>query len=99
MPDIVRENSELGPNSTGRWRITTLGSVHDWDLDTMTFVRHHRAGDNPFPFDGKPGLIDQIILWPKVGQVFYIIHSEHRQQMRPGTLQSSIIRSIERIED
>ena len=35
-PDAPETVQELGPGMTGRWLVTTGGSQHVWDLNTLT---------------------------------------------------------------
>ena len=74
--------------TTGRWRIVTQGSVHIWDLDEMTWVRHQQDGLNPMEIDEEVQHIRFVMRWPQVGSTFYVITNGRWHQ-------SSTIRSIE----
>lgn len=89
--------TSLTPQDTGRWRITTQGSVHEWDLDAMTWTRSSVDGLNPMSKDGRTVVITAVERWPAVGSVFFVWCTERPQQIRPDWHQSSIVRSIERI--
>jgi hypothetical protein len=92
--ELDPEPERLSPSNRGRWRITTQGSEHVWDLDAMTATRHHVDGLNPFPIDDRTMHNVTVHRWPVVGDVFQIEYTEQPQSMRTERLQSSTIRSI-----
>lgn len=91
---------QIKPGSTGRYKITTQGSEHLWDLDAMTWVRTQKDGWNPMPDkDGVVVRIEDVLRWPKVGSGFLVSCTTRPQQIRAEWHQSSTIRSIEKIEE
>lgn len=88
----------LSESTTGKWRITTQGSVHEWDLDAMTWVRTQVDGLNPMSIDGKVLSLVEVLRWPEVGDVFMVLCTERPQQIRPDWHRSSLIRSIEEVK-
>lgn len=61
---------ELTPQSTGRWLVTTKGTVHIWDLDQMTYVRMPSTASKSgsMGHDQRPVPLTRVIWWPKVGK-------------------------------
>lgn len=93
---------ELTPAMGGCWLVVTRGSVHEWDLDAMTYTRipGSSSGSGSFDYDLQSMAITRVQRWPQVGStslVFYDDPSfpEGLEQWR----QSSPIASITRIPD
>ena len=61
--------TELGPESGGRWLVTTKSSRHVWDLTgPLTYTRLPGPAATPMAFDSIPVAVTRVIAWPKVGQ-------------------------------
>lgn len=62
-----RAVTELTPESTGRWVVTTRGSQHLIDLDERTYQRLPGPTGTAFPYDRASLQLMRIQVWPKVG--------------------------------
>ena len=60
--------TELTPESTGRWVLTSRGSHHLIDLDQRTYERRPGPDSQDFPYDRMPMELLRIDAWPKVGE-------------------------------
>ena len=89
--------TELTPGMGGRWLVTTRGSQHVFDLNTMTYNRIPGAGRGQFLGDGQPQRIWNIGAWPKVGASFYLEWDWTYTQVQ--TRLSSTVQRIERLVD
>lgn len=85
----------LTPQHRGRWRVTSRGSSHVFDLVVGTYQRTAGPGRQQFPHDERPMTLTRVERWPTVGEVFFIWLDDPDQ---PDDLehwrQSSTIRSI-----
>lgn len=63
---------ELTADHRGRWRVQTAGSVHIFDLDRSTHVRHRGTSRAGFAHDGRVLRVTSWVRWPKVGGSFFI---------------------------
>lgn len=78
MPDPLSEHAsanpapsvtELGPDTGGRWLVTTKSSTHIWDLTgPLTYTRLPGPAAKPMAFDSRPVTVTRVIAWPKVGK-------------------------------
>lgn len=84
----------LSSEADGVWRITTMGSVHIWNMDEadIRYVRENVDGFNPFFFDGDVVTITKVIRWPAVNDTFEVFNDT-----RSGWHRSSYIRSIVKV--
>lgn len=88
---------ELGLGMRGRWLVTTRGSTHVWDLDTMTCTRRPgpTTGSGAFAYDDVPVRISRVERWPRVGATFLFWFDDPRApQVHEHWRQSSSIASI-----
>ncbi len=84
----------------GRWRVQTQGSTHEWDLDTMTYLRTAgpRSPSGPFAFDSRPMPITKVERWPRVGSTSLVWYDDpHDSDQIEHWRQSSRIISISEI--
>lgn len=65
-PDTV---TELGPDDTGTWAITTRHTRHVLDLDARTYRREPGPDSTPMPHDGRTVTLTRVQLWPTAGDV------------------------------
>jgi hypothetical protein len=73
MDESERSNSletvqQLGPDSRGRWLITTKTSRHVWDLDACTYQRLPGDDAPPFSWDARVVRLTRVDQWPVVGE-------------------------------
>lgn len=91
--------TELTASDTGVWWVSTQGgTVHIWNLDTMTLMRS-RGGDSPtgaMRFDGAPVELLEVGRWPAVGQGFLAAFQHPTDPNRVVLRESSDIVKIER---
>lgn len=64
-PDTV---TELGPDDTGTWVITTRHTQHVLDLDVRTYRREPGPDSTPMLHDGRTVAFTRLV-WPRVGDV------------------------------
>lgn len=88
---------ELIPHMGGKWVVQTQGTLHVWDLDEETYERRQHDGLNPMRSDRE--VVDlppnNVITWPKVGEVFHIlIEVDSYDGYGITSRRSSLIRSI-----
>jgi hypothetical protein len=62
----------LGPDSRGRWLITTKSSQHIWDLDARTYQRLPGTGGSQFACDGEVVRLTRVERWLEVGDKSFI---------------------------
>jgi len=103
MEQSQEEREYLTAKDVGTWEVTTVGSVHIFDFDHLTYHRHNRDGLNPIEGDDDlrhftPG---QVIVWPHVGHSFAMIFpvaGDETLGLVIGTFRmSSEVQSIRRI--
>jgi hypothetical protein len=87
---------KLGPETKGRWLVTTQRSQHIWDLDAFTYTRLPGDTSQDFSEDGQEMKITRVERYPEVGEVSIVFYDDpefpaHFEQWR----QSSTIVSIE----
>jgi hypothetical protein len=81
----------------GRWLVTTRGSTHVWDLDTMTCTRRPgpTSGSGAFAYDDVSVRISRVERWPRVGATFlFWFDDPGAPQVHEHWRQSSTIQSI-----
>ena len=90
---------QLGPDSTGRWLVTTQRSTHVWDLDAGTYMRQPGDGSERFGLEGQPMKITRVERWPAVGDrsIVWFDDPEFPNVMEHYRV-SSAIRSIEQLD-
>lgn len=92
---------ELRPEMRGRWLVTTQGSRHVWDLDTMTYRRMpgatSRAG--AMPHDQVMLQINRVVSWPRVGECSFIWCDDPDNPLMEHWRRSSTITSIDRLPE
>lgn len=93
-PETVQE---LNSTMTGRWLVTTGGSQHVWDLDTLTYTRIPGPGRGNSSYDGVPQRIWAVKAWPKLGSSFYVELDVSFRQIEWRL--STAVRRIERMAD
>ena len=80
----------------GRWLVTTLGSLHLFDLSAWPLVRYVRTGGHcrsRFLLDGEAVVLTRIQWWPTVGLSFLVwVDIDHRTD---GWWRSSTVQRIE----
>ena len=93
---------KLTPDMGGRWLVTTQGSTHLWDLDTMTYTR--KPGRNSlsgsFSHDQEPMRLTRVDRWPAVGSTSFLRYDDPAAPMdlEHWRLSSTIV-SIVRVDD
>jgi len=82
----VRRVSELAPGMTGRWLVATQGSTHEWNLDTLTYMRIPGPDSlsGPFTLDLERIRITRVSRWPCVGSTTLLFYDD---PMRPFDLE------------
>jgi hypothetical protein len=91
---------QLGPGATGRWLVTTRGSLHTFDLDAGTYLRRPRPGHGRFIYDGQAAVLGRVERWPQVGATFFIWVDDPRiSELVEHWHQSSTVISIIRLPD
>lgn len=97
---MSEEIEELTAETEGTWQITTQGTIHEWDVDNMTYKRmpgpESHAG--VFVHDGRYMQITKVERWPKVGDTFFIWCDDPDDMFTERWRQSSTIVSIVKIE-
>jgi hypothetical protein len=63
---------ELTPAVSGRWRVSTRGSQHVFDLDERTYRRSPLPGHGRFSYDECDVQLTRVERWPRVGSTFLI---------------------------
>lgn len=89
--------TELNSTMTGRWLVTTGGSQHVWDLDTLTYTRIPGEGRGNSRYDNVPQRIWDVKAWPKLGCSFYVELDVSFRQIEWRL--STAVRRIERMAD
>lgn len=71
------EVTDLGPDMSGRWEVTTRTSRHIWDLDLRTYGRHplHPASRS-MPYDGMDLPITAVHAWPRLGHHSFVLFDD-----------------------
>jgi len=88
--------AQLGPDSIGKWLITTQGSQHIWDLDNMTYQRLPGNGRGQFAHDNTTVHITRVDRWPHEGETFFIWFDDpDKPELLEHWRQSSTIVRIE----
>lgn len=96
----MRPLTALEPGMTGRYRITTVGSTHEWDLDQMLAKRIPGSSRSGFDHDGVVVKITLVENWPQVGDVaFFWFDDPKFPALMEQWRQTSTIQRIEKIED
>ena len=92
---------ELTPQNTGRWLITTQGTVHLWDLDQMTYVRMPSEASKPgsMGHDHRPVPLTRAVRWPKIGECSCIWYDDPDSKLWEHWRISSEVQKIERLAD
>lgn len=92
---------EFTPQSTGRWLITTQGTLHIWDLDQMTYVRMPSAAAKPgsMGHDKRPVPLTRVVRWPRVGECSCIWYDDPDSKFWERWRVSSEVQKIERLAD
>lgn len=95
----ARTVTELTPESTGRWVLTSRGSRHLIDLDERTYERRPGPTSSTFPYDRTPLQLLRIEVWPKVGgRMLVWLHDPVHAHLEHWRV-SSTIRNITRHGD
>jgi len=100
--DDIESVDALSPDMGGRWLVTTQGSQHVWDIDTMRYARFPGADSisGTFAYDAQTVPLTRVDRWPAVGSTFFIWFDD---PLRPDETehwrQSSAIASIVRLPD
>jgi len=89
----VRSVSELTPQCTGTWLVTTQGSEHVWDLDAMTYRRLPGRGRGQFALDGVEVRITRVDRWPVLGgtSLIWFDDPEHPERLEHWRQSSRIV--------
>ncbi len=86
----------IGETSKGRYRVTTQGSQHIWDLDEMTYQRLPGKSSAMFEHDAAVLHIGDVQRWPAVGRTSFVWFDDPAHpQLLEHWRQSSTIVSIE----
>lgn len=89
----------IGPESTGRWLITTQGSQHVLDVDEQTYQRLPGRGRSGFAHDQRTVPFSRVEQRPAVGSAFVLWFDDPDS---PDEIvywrRSSTIRAIERAD-
>lgn len=90
---------ELTPQSTGRWLVTTQGTL--WDLDQMTYLRMPSAASKPgsMGHDQRPVPLTRVVRWPKVGERPFFFYDDPDSKFWEHWRISSEVQKIERLAD
>jgi hypothetical protein len=68
----MAEIKQIAAKAKGKYRITTQGSTHLWDMDEMTWVREQQDGLNVMGHDYQKVFIVHVIRMPAVNGTFEI---------------------------
>jgi hypothetical protein len=72
------EVQELTSGMRGCWVVVTQGSLHLWDLDSLTYTRIPGAASpsGAFSFDAQPMAITRIERWPRIGSTSLVWYDD-----------------------
>lgn len=91
--------TELTPDMTGIWRVTTRDSVHVWNLDNFTWTRQPGVTAPRFPYDAVPLRIWRVHRYPKVGEQAYAEVDDPTDPENTALWRiSSVVLKIERVD-
>ena len=88
------EVTDLGPDMSGRWEVTTRTSRHIWDLDRGTYARHplHPAR-SAMPHDGMDLPVTAVHAWPRVGHHSLVLFDDpHKPAVEHWRRSGTILR-------
>lgn len=90
----------LAPGMTGRWLVTTQGTIHLWDLDEMTYERRPGPSTQAGSMlgDGSPQPITRVESWPIVGACSLVWFDRPGDWLIEEYRISSTVVSIERVD-
>lgn len=97
MADSPTYVDHLEPGMTGRWLLTSQGSKHLLDLDTLTWTRYRDDGRGAFVLDATPVQLTSIAIWPKVGLSPLFVFPHPQMPGFQAEYYLSALRSIESV--
>jgi hypothetical protein len=93
----MTEKDALTEDDRGRWLVATRNTIHEFDLDTSTYLRTPVTSVNVFPYDGHLMKLTRVERWPRIGETFFIwLDDTERPDRLEHWRQSSRVRSITR---